>query len=100
MAFLAALPEVLATAGEAGAAAGEAGVGAGAATGEAGAGAAADTSGEAGSGASRGKMSGLFQKIVKPGPSEANKQQNVGASRNLNFQDAANSARGVLRAGS
>lgn len=86
MAFLAALPEIAEAAG----AAGEAG-GAAAGAGEA--------AGGAAEGGMMGRMRTLFGRIPHPGQGEANKQQNMGDSRNLHFQDAANAARQALRGG-
>lgn len=62
---------------------------------------------EAGEGAAGGgegggmlsKLGSLFKSTPQPGAGEANKQQNVGASRNENFQDAAGAIRGALRGG-
>jgi hypothetical protein len=79
MAFLAALPEI-----------------AGAAGGAAEAGGAAGGAAEAGEAGSSG---GLFKSTPKPGQGEQNKQQNSGASRNFNFQDAFNSIRSAIRPG-
>lgn len=76
MAFVEALPEIAEAVG-----------GASEAGGAAGAGEAADSG-------------GLFRKLPQPQQGEQNKQQNVGASRNFNFQDAFNSIRSALRPGS
>lgn len=84
MAFLAALPELAEAAG----AAGEAG-GAAAGAGEA----------AGGGGGLMSRLGGLFGKTGSPGQGEANKQQNVGASRNLNFQEAASGIRSAVRGG-
>lgn len=87
MAFLAALPELA----EAGEAAGAAGGAAGAAGGAA--------EGGGGGGGLLSKAKSLFGKTGAPGGGEQNKQQNVGESRNLNFQESATAARGALRGG-
>lgn len=84
MAFLAALPEIAEGAEAAGGAA-EAGGAAGGAS--------------SGGGGMMSKAGSLFKKIPGMGGGESNKQQNVGASRNLEFQEAAESARGALRPG-
>lgn len=76
MAFLEALPEIA----EAGEAAGGAA--------------------ESGGGGLGSKLGSLFGKGGSPGAGEQNKQQNVGESRNGNFQDAANMVRSAVRPGS
>lgn len=84
MAFLAALPEIAEAAGGAAEAGGAAG---GAAE------------GASGGGGPMSRLGNLFKPSPKPGPGEQNKQQNVGASRTFNFQDAATTARSSFRGG-
>lgn len=88
MAFLAPLAEALPEIGEAAGAAGEAGGAAGEAGG--------------GGGGLMSKVGSLFKSIPSPGQSgsganDPSKQQNVGASRNEAFQDAATSVRSAVR---